>query len=147
MPFLPTASSGASWHDFVRQATVECAGVTVAHVGGDITLVLCPRTWSTACTHPIKQPDVGSSHEHRESYADHASVILTALPLLGARPVHDEAVGPVHADESHEHRTAHAHSGHPREQAHGEASWTEPLHDHAPYDHDCRDTRRTHFLR
>jgi len=36
----------------VRQATVECAGVTVAHFGGDITLLLCQehsRTFSGRC--------------------------------------------------------------------------------------------------
>lgn len=84
-----------------------------------------------ACERPIDGPGASAHNEHRERHANHEQVILKALSLLGARPIHKEAVRPMDDDNGHEHLTEQTEGDYPGEQAEGETQRAEKLrHDY-----------------
>src|SRR5437899_523970 len=50
----------------VAHASVALPGVSIAHLGGDKALVLCPRAWGPACKRPIDRPGASAHNDHRE---------------------------------------------------------------------------------
>src|SRR5262245_66378036 len=87
------------------QANIEFPGVRVPQISRDKALVLCLGAWGTTCERPIDRPGASAYDEHCERHDNHEQVILEALPLLGTRPIHKEAVTPMDGDNGHEHLT------------------------------------------